>query len=177
MHDDMHSCSTCLLGIYIRLITINTVCRVRGVSLWETRSSPSARRFAECRNTGTRQRVSLPSAALGKGRICRVPNTRQRGTLGKRPLCRVSGTRRRITLGKIPQPTLVAPPSSFAECWPLALGKRSVFAECLAWHSAKRFLCRVPIPTLGKVFFFVFKFFLWHLYSTLKHMFQFGTFL
>ena len=117
--------------------------------------------------------------ALGKGRLCRVPNTRQRGTLGKCPLCRVSGTRQRITLGKIPQPTLVAPPSSFAECWPLALGKRAVFAECLAWHSAKRFLCRVPIPTLGKVFFFifVFKIFLWHLYSTLKHMFQFRTFL
>ena len=92
--------------------------------------------------------------ALGKGRLCRVPNTRQRGTLGKRPLCRVSGTRQRITLGKIPQLTSVAPPSSFAECWPLALGKRAVFAECLAWHSAKRFLCRVPISTLGKVFLF-----------------------
>ena len=36
------------------------------VSLRETRSLPSARRFAECRNTGTRQRYSLPSAALGK---------------------------------------------------------------------------------------------------------------
>ena len=55
------------------------------------RSLLSARRFAECRNTGTRQRGSLPSAALGKGRLCRVPNTRQRGTLGKRPLCRVCG--------------------------------------------------------------------------------------
>ena len=120
--------------------------------------------------------------ALGKGRLCRVPNTRQRGTLGKRPLYRVSGTRQRITLGKIPQATpVVVPLSSFAECWPLALGKRSVFAECLSWHSTKRFLCRVPIPTLGKVFLFffifIFKFFLWHLYSTLKHMFQFGTFL
>ena len=145
---------------------------------------PSAWRFAECRNTGTRQRGSLPSAALDKA------GTRQRPSLpsakhsakrdlGKRPLCRVSGTRQRITLDKIPQATPVAPPSSFAECWPLALGKRAVFAECLAWHLAKRFLCRVPIPTLGKVFFFifVFKFFLWHLYSTLKHMFQFGTFL
>ena len=141
---------------------------------------PSARRFAECRNTGTRQRGSLPSAALGKGHLCRVSNTRQRGTLGKRPLCRVSGTRQRITLGKIPHATPVAPPSSFAECWPLALSKRAVFAECLAWHSAKRFLCRVLIPTLGKVFYFfifVFKFLLWHLYSTLKHMFQLGTFL
>ena len=68
--------------------------------------------------------------ALGKGHLCRVSNTRQRGTLGKRPLCRVSGTRQRITLGKIPQATPVAPPSSFAECWPLALGKRAVFAEC-----------------------------------------------
>ena len=62
-------------------------------------------------------------------------------------------------LGKIPQATPVAPPSSFAECWPLALGKRAVFVECLAWHSAKRFLCRVPISTLGKVFlFFLFLF-------------------
>ena len=149
-------------------------------TLQETCSLLSARSFVECRNTGTRQRDSLPSAALGKGRLCRVSNTRQRGTLGKHPICRVSDTRQRITIGKIPQPTPAAPRSSFAECWPLALGKRVVFAECLAWHSAKRFLCRVPIPTLGKVFlfiFFVFKFFLWHLYSTLKHMFQFGTFL
>ena len=109
-----------------------------GLTLRETRSLPSARRFAECRNTGTRQRGSLPSAALphsakqalGKGCLCRVPNTRQRGTLGKRRLCRVSGTRQRITLGKILQPTPVASPSSFAECWPLALGKCAVFAEC-----------------------------------------------
>ena len=36
---------------------------------------PSARRFAECRNTGTRQRGSLPSAALGKA------GTRQRPSL------------------------------------------------------------------------------------------------
>ena len=174
----MHSCSTCLLGIYIRLITINTVCRVRGVSLWETRSSPSARRFAECRNTGTRQRVSLPSAALGKGRICRVPNTRQRGTLGKRPLCRVSGTRQRITLGKIPQPTPVAPPSSFAECWPLALGKRAVFAECCKPSTRQRgSFAECQFRHSAKYFYFFFKFFLWHLYSTLKHMFQFETFL
>ena len=93
-------------------------------ALRETRSLLSARSFAECRNKGTRQRDSLPSAALGKA------GPRQRGTLGKRPLCRVSDTRQRITIGKIPQPTPVAPPSSFAECWPLALGKRAVFAEC-----------------------------------------------
>ena len=77
----------------------------------------------------------VETRALGKEAVCRVPhsakaNTRQRGTLGKRPFCRVSGTRQRITLGKIPQATPVAPPSSFAECWPLALGKCAVFAEC-----------------------------------------------
>ena len=128
------------------------------VSLQETRSLPSARRFAECRNTGTRQRGSLPSAALGKGRLCRVSNTRQRGTLGKRPLCRVSGTRQRITIGKIPQPTPVAPPSSFAECWPLALGKRDVFAECLAWHSAKRPLPSANSDTRQSIFIYFFCF-------------------
>ena len=106
--------------------------------------------------------------ALGKGRLCRVPNTRQRGTLGKRPLCRVSGTRQRITLGKIPQATPMAPPSSFAECCKPGTRQRGSFAECQFRHSAKYFYF---------IFIFVFKFFLWHLYSTLKHMFQFGTFL
>ena len=81
------------------------------------------------------------------------------------------------------------------------------FAECRtrqSRHSAKLVvstrqtccLCRVSGLALGKevplpsansdtrqsififfYFFFVFKFCLWHLYSTLKHMFQFGTFL
>ena len=143
---------------------------------------PSAQRFAECRNMGTWQRGSLPSAALGKGRLCRVPNTRQRGTLGKRPLCRVSGTRQRRTLGKIPQPTPVAPPSSFVECWPLALGKCSVFAECCQPGTRQRgSFAECQFRHSAKYFYFffifVFKFFLWHLYSTLKHIIQFGTFL
>ena len=39
----------------------------------------------------------------------------------------------------------------------------------------------VPLPsanfdTRQSIFIFVFKNFLWHLYNTLKHMFQFGTF-
>ena len=92
--------------------------------LRETRSLPSARRFAECRNTGTRQRGSLPSAALGKA------GPRQRPSLPSVKHSAKRDTRQRITLGKIPQPTPVVPPSFFAECWPLALGKRAVFAEC-----------------------------------------------
>ena len=74
------------------------------------------RQFIECR---TRQSRHSAKAVFAE---CQ--------TLGKRPLCRVSGTRQRITIGKIPQATPVAPPSSFAECWPLALGKRAVFVEC-----------------------------------------------
>ena len=93
-------------------------------SLRETRSLPSARRFAECRNTGTRQRGSLPSAAFGKAGPWQRPSLLSVKHSTKRD------TRQRITLGKIPQATLVAPPSSFVECWPLALGKRAVFAKC-----------------------------------------------
>ena len=74
------------------------------------------RQFTECR---TRQIRHSAKAVFAE---CQ--------TLGKCPLCRVSGTRQRITLGKIPQATPVAPPSSFAECWPLALGKHAIFAEC-----------------------------------------------
>ena len=44
-------------------------------ALREMRSLPSARSFAECRNTSTRQRDSLPNAALGKA------GTRQRPSL------------------------------------------------------------------------------------------------
>ena len=102
--------------------------------------------FAEWLTLGKEVVCQVPHSAkpaLSKGHLCRVPNTRQRGTLGKRPLCRVSGTRQRITLGKIPHATPVAPPSSFAECWPLALGKRCVFAECCKPALGKE----VPLPS------------------------------
>ena len=127
--------------------------------------------FAECDACSTRQRqyvYRVPYSTKAVFAECQ--------TLGKRPLCRVSGTRQRRTLGKIPQPTPVAPPSSFVECWPLALGKCSVFVQCCKPGTRQRgSFAECQFRHSAKYFFF--KFFLWHLYSTLKHMFQFGTFL
>ena len=64
-------------------------------------------------------------------------------------------------------------------CRVLAVSPRQTCCLCRvlqAWHSAKRFLCRVPIPTLGKVFLFffifVFKFFLWRCLGFRHHMSQ-----
>jgi hypothetical protein len=101
--------------------------------------------FAECSALCKEAVCRVPHSAkpaLGKGRLYRVSNTRQRGTLGKCPLCRVSDTRQRVTLGK---------------------KKNSGDAVVLAVT-----LCRVSILALGKevshqsfFFIFVFNFFLW----------------
>ena len=72
-------------------------------SLLETGPLPSANCFAECQKSGTRQRPSLPSAALGKelhsakkalskGLLCRVPGSRQKhGTRHRLPRVTVFG--------------------------------------------------------------------------------------
>ena len=52
-------------------------------TLRETRDLPSAKIFAECQISGTRQRPALPSAALGKIWHSAKTCTRQRQTLGK----------------------------------------------------------------------------------------------
>ena len=55
--------------------------------LLETETLPSAKFFAECQKSGTRQR-----RALGKGLLCRVPNSRQkRGTRHRLPRVTVFG--------------------------------------------------------------------------------------
>ena len=116
---------------------------------------PSARRFAECRNTG-----SLPSAAFGKAGTWQRPSlpsakhsakrdTRQTSSL---PSVRHSAKNnpRQNTSGDAGGPSVIL-------CQVLAISTRQMCSLCRvlqAWHSAKRFFCRVPIATLGKVFLF-----------------------
>ena len=155
--------------------------------LRETRSLPSARRFAECRNTGTRQRGSLPSAALGKAgprQMPYLPSVKHSAKRDTRQTSSLPSVRHSAKNNPQQNTSADAGGPSVILCRVLAVSTRQTCCLCRvlqAWHSAKRFICRVPTPTLDKVFLFffifVFKFFLWHLYSTLKHMFQFGTFL
>ena len=109
------------------------------------------RQFAECR---TRQSRHSAKAVFAK---CQ--------TLGKEGHSAKNNPRQN-TSGDAGGPFVIL-------CRVLAVSTRQTCCLCRvlqAWHSAKRFLCRVPIATLGKVFLFffifVFKFFLWHLYST-----------
>ena len=134
-------------------------------ALRETRSLPSARCFAECRNTGTRQRGSLPSAALGKA------GTRQRTSLPSVKHSAKRDTRQTFSLPSVRHSAKNNPRQNTSAdaggpsvilCRVLAVSTQQMCCLCRvlqAWHSAKRFLCRVPIPTLGKVFlFFLFLF-------------------
>ena len=129
------------------------------------------RQFAECR---TRQIRHSAKAAFAECQILGKERPRQTSSLPS-VTHSAKNNPRQNTSGD-------AGGTSVTLCRVLAVSTRQTCCLCRvlhAWHSAKRFLCRVPIPTLGKVFFFifVFKIFLWHLYSTLKHMFQFRTFL
>ena len=60
-------------------------------SLREIRDLPSAKIFAECQISGTRQRP-----ALGKGCLCRVPGTRQRQPLPSVIFCRVRRSAKQV---------------------------------------------------------------------------------
>ena len=87
------------------------------------------RQFAECR---TRQRPSLPSV---------------KHSANVHP--------QQNTSGDAGGPSVIL-------CRVLAVSTRQTFCLCQvlqAWHSAKRFLCRVSIPTLSKVFFLFSNFF------------------
>ena len=100
----------------------------------------------------TRQRPSLPSVKHSAKR-----DTRQTSYL---PSVRhsVKNNPRQNTSGDTGGPPVIF-------CRVLAVSTRQTCCLCRVlqvWHSAK---------------YFFFKFFLWHLYSTLKHMFQFRTFL
>ena len=100
-------------------------------SLLETGPLPSANCFVECQKSGTRQII-----ALGKGLLCRVPDSRQkRGTRHRLPhvtvfghvlLCRVSTVRHSAKIFFL-ENTLSSAPDT-------ALGKdfffQNVFAEC-----------------------------------------------
>ena len=104
------------------------------------------RQFAECH---TRQRPSLPSVKHSAKR-----DTRQTSYL---PSVRHSAKNnpRQNTSADAGGPSIIL-------CRVLAVSTRQTCCLCRvlqAWHSAKRFLCRVPIPTLSKVFlFFLFLF-------------------
>jgi len=90
-------------------------------SLPENGSLPSVRLFAECRKSGTRQRVSLPS-------VNRRTLSKEQ-TLGKELFVECQTLGKVNTLGK----------NAFAEC--LALGKE--------WHSAKMALRQPRLPPLN----------------------------
>ena len=92
--------------------------------LRETRSLPSARRFAECRNTGTRLRGSLPSAALGK-----------------------AGTRQRPSLSSV----FFLAHGKNAECYFLAHGKIRLCRVFFFWHSAKMYFAECYFSAHGKI--------------------------
>ena len=139
------------------------------------RSLPSARSFAECRNTGTRQRDSLPSVAHGKA------GTRQRLSLPSAKHSVKRDTRQTSSLPSVrhsaknnPRQNTSADAGgpSIILCRVLAVSTRQTcclcrvrkpgtrqrgsFAECQFRHSAKYFY----------FFYFCFQNFLWHLYST-----------
>ena len=146
---------------------------------------PSARRFAECRNTSTRQRGSLPSAALDKA------GTRQRPSLPSAKHSAKRDTRQTSSLPSVRHSAKNNPQQNTSG--DVGGGPSVILCRVLAVSTRQtRCLCRVSGLALGKevhlpsansdtrqsiFFIFVFKFFLWHLYSTLKHIFQFGTFL
>ena len=150
------------------------------VTLWETRSLPSARSFAECRNTGTQQRGSLPSAALGKA------GTRQRPSLPSAKHSAKRDTRQTSSLPSVRHSTKNNPRQntsgdagspSVILCRVLAVSTRQTC--CLCRVSGLALGKEAPLPSANSdtqqsifiCFIFVFNFFLWHLYSTLKHMF------
>ena len=131
-------------------------------SLQESQTLPSAKSFAECKKSGTRQRLPLPSGKPNtrQSPFCRVPDTRQSQTFGNQSLRRVSATRQNKTLGKALTGQTAPMAVIYAECapsgtrqtvllcrvpHPLALGKDS-FAECRAWHSANIFFFGFFVP-------------------------------
>ena len=110
-------------------------------------SLPSVR-ISALSKVGPRQRPSLPCAKHSAKR-----DTRQTSSL---PSVRHSAKNnpRQNTSADAGGPSVIL-------CLVLAVSTRQTFCLCRvlqAWHSAKRFLCRVPIPTLGKVFLFFFYF-------------------
>ena len=147
---------------------------------------PSARSFAECRNTGTRQRGSLPSATLGKA------GPRQRPSLPSAKHSAKRDTRHTSSLLSVRHSAKNNPwqntsgdagGPSVILCRVLAVSTRQTCCLCRVFGLALG--KEVPLPSANFdarqsifiFFIFVFKFFLWHFYSTSKHMFQFGNFL
>ena len=104
------------------------------------------RQFAECR---TRQIQHSAKAAFAECQTLGKEGPRQTSSL---PSVRHSAKNnpRQNTSSDAGGPSVTL-------CRVLAVSTRQTCCLCRVlhvWHSAKRFLCRVPIPTLGKVFFF-----------------------
>jgi len=102
----------------------------RHEALPETGHTPSVRGFAECKNTGTRQTIYLPSArrnALGKRAVCRV-STREHSANHAFAECLLGA------LGKPPHPAIpfdgTVPAVMFAECTTLDTRQIHFFADC-----------------------------------------------
>ena len=103
---------------------------------------PSARRFAECRNTGTQQRDSLPSAALGKA------STRQRPSL---PSAKHSAKRDTWQTSSLPSVRHSAKNNPRQNTSGDAGGPTVILCRVLAVSTRQtRCLCRVSGLALGK---------------------------
>jgi hypothetical protein len=121
---------------------------------------------------------ALPSAksrALGKEAVCRVSalgkvSTRRRGTLGKDPLY---AARQKLTAQPLPAVNVSRVP---------VVSTRQTYILCRVPRLGTRQRPSLPsaMGDTRQIFIIIIfnsKFFLWALYSTLKHMFQFETFL
>ena len=110
--------------------------------LRETRSLPSARRFVECWNMGTRQRGSLPSAALGKA------GTRQRPSLPSAKHSAKRDTRQTSSLPSVRHSTKNNPRQNTSGD---AGGPSIILCRVLAISTRQTCcLCRVSGLALGK---------------------------
>jgi hypothetical protein len=123
-------------------------------SLPETGSIPSVKYFVECLLSDTRQRGSLPSAALGKVR--HSVNTWQRNALGKESLCREPSSRQRFTLGKDDLTNGEHPTVTLCRVPAVRHSAKfffNYFAECQESDTRQRIsLLSVRILALGKEF-------------------------
>ena len=107
-----------------------------GEALLEIETLPSAKFFVECQKSGTRQRPSLPSAALGKDFFAKCRKLGKHGHSAKDFFAECQ------TLGKISALGIGYPRNG--------VRSRAFFAECLLLSTRQRFdffkkkiLCRV----------------------------------
>ena len=147
----------------------------------ESRALPSVKCFAESQKSDTRQRASLPSAALGKELLCRVPHSAKHGSRQRArslPSAKHSaqhGTRHRWSLPSVGlsakhdtrQRLTVVHTVSLCRAPEVGHSTQMVFAECQDFGTRQSFF----------FWFFVSKFFLLTLHFILKPKLKFGTIL